>query len=500
MSLRLLRTVLLLASVGCAGSQPPPAGPEPLEAPSPVPTAKPPTAAAKAADPAPKAPAAPVAQAEVDISASRPVLAADKEEEIFVRVRVRGLPMVEQSRPPINLALVVDASGSMDGDGIAQARAACTAVVEAMKDGDALSIVTFGSRPSVVVSAKRIDAESRAAAKKAITGIVADGTTDMAGGIRVGLDQLREHMKADGINRIVLVGDGVPNDPAAATAFADQARAQRVPITSLGLGPEFDETLMASIAQRSGGTFHFIEDATKVSKVFQDQIGKMNRLVARNARVDVTAGPGVTILETFGLPGVAGRTARIPIGDLTEGQVRDTVMRVRLKGHRDGLKVELFDAVVHHQPPAGGAEVTASKFAALRASANPDAWKEANQEVEHEASKLRVADGIVRAIAMARGGDLLGARKLLDLTGKFAQEGAKRFEDAELKGRVDEIAKLKKTIHTLVPAPAPVFGRLGHGRGLGGAPRPSKSFDESPAAALGIRSAHGSAMRDLQQQ
>lgn len=499
MRLPFFAAILLVSAIGCASDAAIPAPVSPSLA-APPPKMKVADSPAKVEPPpAPAEPAAPVAQAEVDVTASRPVLAAEKEEEIFVRVRVRGLPLVEKSRPPINLALVVDASGSMDGDGIVQARAACTAVVDSMKEGDALSIVTFGSRPNAVVSAKRIDDESRAAAKKAIAGIVADGTTDMAGGIRVGLEQLKEHMKPDGINRIVLVGDGVPNDPASATAFADQARAQRVPITSLGLGPEFDETLMASIAQRSGGTFHFIDDPAKVTKVFQDQIGRMNRLVARNAWVELTGGPGVTILETFGLPGVVGRTARINIGDLTEGQVRDTILRVRLAGHRDGLKVELFDAVVHHQLPAGGADITVSKFASLRSSANPDAWKESNKEVEHEAAKLRVADGIVRSIALARGGDLAGARKLLDATSKFAQEGAKRFEDAELKGRVDEIAKLRKTLHTLVPPPATAgLGTLGTmGRGAG-AMMPMKSAAPSPAEALGVRSAHGDAMRMLQ--
>lgn len=447
------------------------------------------------ATPEPPHPAAqaPAAQVDVEVTASRPVLAAEKEEEIFVRVRVRGLPLAGRERPPINLAVVVDASGSMDGDGIVQAKAACTGLVDAMRDGDALSIVTFGSRPSAVVSAKRIDDESRAAAKKAISAIVADGTTDMTGGLRVGLEQLREHMKPDGINRIVLVGDGVPNDAPSATAMADQANAQRVPITSLGLGPEFDETLMARVAERSGGSFHFIDDPAKVTQVFQEQIGKMNRLVARNTWVDLAGGPGVTIVEAFGVS-AAGRTARIHIGDLTEGQVRDTYLRVRLSGHRDGLKVELFDATVHHQLPTGGADIPVSTFAALRASSNPEARREANKEVEHGVAKVRVADGIVRGIALARAGDLAGAKRLLDAVSKVAQEGAKRFEDAELKGRVEEIAKLKKTLHTL--APAPVSPLSGLGRGLD--TRPTKASLATPAESLGVKSSHGDAMRVLQ--
>ncbi len=438
--------------------------------------------------------AAPLDLTSVEIMASRPVVAASKQESIVVRVRVKGLPLVDQKRPPINVALVVDASGSMEGAGIDEARKACAAVVDQLQDGDALSIVTFGSQPKVVVEATRVSATSKAAAKKAIAAIKAAGTTDMAGGLRVGIEQAKAMIDPNGINRVVLVGDGVPNDPALLVGLAEQARALRLPITSLGLGPEFDETQMSLLAQRSGGSFHFVENGERVVSVFKNEIARMERLVAKNAWVELTPGPGVTLDEAIGMPaGRNGRKLVVSLGDLTEGQARDVLVKVTLTGHADGTKVELLDAMAHYTPTTGGAERSVSEFAALKSSSNPESLKETNREVEHQATRLRVADAIVKAMAQARSGDLPGARKLLDAAGKLASEGAKKFDDADLTAKAKEIASLKKTIASLVPAPQVL--------GMGGRPPRLKSDMDAaqPAAAsLEMRKSHGRAMSELQ--
>lgn len=470
----------------------------------PVPT---PTAMPVATTSGPALPVAP--RLDLDIATSPGLVRVDKEQDVFVRIRTKGLPVAEKKRPTLSITLVVDTSGSMEGAAIEQARSACAALVDLLSDGDFLSVVTFGSQPKVVVEAGAVTQKSRAEAKKAIANVRAEGTTDMTGGLTVGLTQARAIFRPEGINRLVLVGDGVPNDPTSVLALADNAKANRLPITALGLGPDFDETQMTAIAQHSGGTFHFVDDAAKVATVFKETITRMERLVAQNVWMQITPGPGITLEEVVGAaPSTTGRGVNVQLGDLAEGQTRDVIVRLRAKGKKDGANIELIDALAHYRLPDGaGQDLTVSKFGALKATSTEGLAKDSVVlELEHQATNLRVANGIVESMAAARNGDLPAARKLLDTAIKLASEGAKRFEDKALGKKVDEMNKLRKTLPTLVPPPEP---RESNMMAPGGAPRPAdRAAAPAPAAApvakasaqesMEMRAAHGNALKELQ--
>lgn len=423
----------------------------------------------------------------------------DKDQEIVVRVRVRGLALPGKKRPPLNLGLVVDTSGSMEGPAIDQARAACATLLDLLAEGDTVAIVTFGSRAKVIVPSVRITKESREKAKLALRDIKAEGTTDMAGGLAEGLVQVRSRLTPDGIHRIVLVGDGVPNDAPSVLALADGAKAEHVPVTTLGLGNDFDETLMTALAQRSSGTFHFVDDAARVGAVFKEQISRMERVVARGARLELTPGPGVTISEVVGIPSSPnGRGHAAAIGDLSEGQTRDVFVRVVAKGRQEGKSMELLDAQVSYTLPEGGAELSASTFVKLTASSDAGRLKDATVvEIAHAVTTVRVADGIVKAIGLARDGDLTNARKVLDASLRLAREGEKKFSDKALGEKVTEMTKLRRTLPSL--APPPEARNEGAPSATGTPRRPAPAAQPpSPADAMDVRATHGGAMKTMQ--
>ena len=420
----------------------------------------------------------------------------DKEQEVVVRVRIHGLPLAGKKRPPLNLGLVLDTSGSMEGAPIEQARAACALLLDLVSDGDTASVVTFGSRAKVIVPAVRITTESRARAKAALSGVVAEGTTDMAAGLTAGLAQVHSAQTPESVNRIVLVGDGVPNDAPPVLALADQARGGHTPITVLGLGSDFDETLMTALAQRSSGKFQFVDEASRVGAVFEDQVSRLDRVVARGTQIHLTPGPGVTITEVIGLQPIAsGREQVAQLGDLTEDQSRDVFVRVSAKGRRDGQSLELVDAHVTYTPTEGGRELAVDSYLKLTATTDTARLDDATvSEIEHGATSLRVADGTVKAIALARDGDLANARKLLEASLRLAREGEKKFGDKALGQKVVELIQLRKTLASLAPPKEDPMT-------MSGAPpsRPApKPAMASPAEAKALRATHGAAMKELQ--
>src|SRR5688500_12262230 len=98
--------------------------------------------------------------------------------ELLVRLRVGARALKNTPKPPVNLALVVDTSGSMEGDMIEDAKKASLALLDALSPGDTLAVVAFHSRAEVLTPATRINAKSAAKIREQISGMRAHGTTD----------------------------------------------------------------------------------------------------------------------------------------------------------------------------------------------------------------------------------------------------------------------------------------------------------------------------------
>lgn len=461
--------------------------------------------AAKKAEPvvvAQDVPAAPVSDLVTLVSApEQRVVAADEATELIVRVRLSAETIPSAERPPINLALVVDTSGSMQGDPIDRARQACATIVRKLKKGDRLSLVTFGSRASVLVPSTVLDDDNVPALEKKIATITASGTTAMAEGLAQGIAEVRKGMLPNGVNRIVLLGDGVPNDQPSTLGYAASAQAHGVPITSLGLGADFDETVMNEIAQRSGGSFHFIDEPQQVVKVFEKEVTRLERVVMKNGWLEITPGPGVVVHRALGLPGsMLGRKLRVNLGQLSEGQTRDVMVHMTVNARPDGASIELADALFHYEDAAqgqGARELT--HFVSLKASKSADDVAEGRDPaVAHEATRIKVADLIVRAIALARGSDVKGARKLLVDAEKIARDGAKTFDDDELGKKAGEARELRLTVAKLAPPPQPVWhGSMGGPGGSRPQPPVSMPAPMPRPQALGMRRTHGDAMKTI---
>ncbi|HET9992684.1 MAG TPA: VWA domain-containing protein, partial [Kofleriaceae bacterium] len=173
--------------------------------------------------------------------------------ELGIRVRIKASELPAARRPALDLALVLDTSGSMEGPAIDALRTSARALAGKLRDGDRLAVVVFHSKAEVLVPNVVIRHDNRLAIDHAIAGLHATGTTDLAGGLALGLAQLQAGYLPNGINRIVLLSDGVPNSSAQLPALVAGVRQAGVSITSLGFGIDYDTTLMTQLARDTGG-------------------------------------------------------------------------------------------------------------------------------------------------------------------------------------------------------------------------------------------------------
>ncbi len=414
-------------------------------------------------------------------------LAADASGEVLARIRIRSPESAEGERPRANVGLVIDTSGSMAGDAIGQARQAALTMLDSLRDGDVFSIVAFGSVSEVLVPATVLDDQARPRIRASIETMKASGTTDLAGGLAAGIAQVAQAARADEINRIVLVSDGVPNDDTALAGLAQQARGSAIPITALGLGLDYHETLLGQIAQVSGGGFHFVEEPDAVAAVFRDEVLRIDQLAARSPSLTLTPGPGVTILDVPGRAvGSNGRSVVVGLPDLAEGDTHQIVVRLGVGQHRDGATVELFDGVLAYVDARTQGQAQERMFVAGEATADEDVRKGGvDASVALSAARAITAAATLDIVAMARSGQVKAARSKLDDAVARAKAVSKTTPDAELSRLIDGLVELRPNLAGLAPPPpAKVGSNRPHKGKTGGKVRAQPAPRPAPASGV----------------
>ncbi len=372
--------------------------------------------------------------------------------DVTVRIRVEARAMPRTQRPPLNLGLVIDTSGSMAGQAIDDARAAAIALVDQLEPGDRLAVVVFHSRTEILVPSLIISKANVADIKARLGAMQATGTTDMGNGLAVGLQQVEANYRQDGLNRVVLLGDGVPNDPSALAGLAQRAASEKITMTMLGLGVDYDETLMAALAQQTGGTFRYLDDSTKVAQAFEQEITRMTRVVARGIMLRLQAGPGVVIKSVSGQPGQTGTALAFGLGDLSENERRDLVVRLSAPGRKAGATVELLDAQLSFEDMVAGAgALERHSFVGVRAGDARDVAAGADDEVMRLAARAALAEAVLAAIATARAGQVPEARGILTRAAREAAAALKLRDDPELRAKLAELPALEQSLPTLAP-------------------------------------------------
>ena len=309
------------------------------------------------------------------------------------------------ARPPVNLALLVDTSGSMEGKAIADARQASLALLDSLSPKDRLSVIVFNSKVDVLLPSTLIEDADLKDLRKKLSEMKAEGTTDMGVGLALAISQVRSNLAADGVNRVLLLGDGVPNDDTLILPTVEDAARQGISVTALGLGEDYDEQLMGRIAQKSGGKYTFVADSSKVTAFFKEEVTRLHKVVARNAVLEIHPGPGVTVQGVVGRSSspISGHGLSVPLGDITLGDTQEIVVNLATLPTKEGANVEMIDAVLRYSDGVGGVSREERVFLGAKSTsdnARIDSGRDA--KVEDAALKAKDAATIIENIEHVR--------------------------------------------------------------------------------------------------
>jgi Ca-activated chloride channel family protein len=267
------------------------------------------------------------------------------EQNIAVTIQMPGA--TTSARPPLSLAVVIDRSGSMEGEPLSNAKAAAARLVEQLGDDDAFTIVTYSSSDETVMPMSRATASNKAAAREAIMRIWDDGNTCISCGIERGATELAATPVTRGVRRMVLISDGQANtglyDRNELAQLAVDTAARGISISTVGVGLDFDEVTMMRLADVGHGNYYFVEDTARLADMFGRELTGLATTVAADARLVIDPLPGVSIEQAYGyqMMNQAGQIV-IPLADLRAGETRKVVLRATLSPATGRLDVAHF--------------------------------------------------------------------------------------------------------------------------------------------------------------
>ncbi len=211
--------------------------------------------------------------------------------EIYLYASTKaGKSQTIQERVPLNISLVVDRSGSMQGDKLNYVKKAVDFVIDNLNSGDLLSIVQYDSVVDVVSPSATVS--NKAQLHQKVKTIEARGMTNLSGGMLEGYKQVKSTQRSGFVNRTLLLSDGLANqgitDPKKLEQIAQKKfREQGIALSTFGVGADFNELLMTQLSEFGGANYYFIDQPEKIPQIFAQELEGLLSVVAQNTQLSL---------------------------------------------------------------------------------------------------------------------------------------------------------------------------------------------------------------------
>jgi Ca-activated chloride channel family protein len=341
----------------------------------------------------------------------------------LVYVLIEALPgaAMAQVQMPLNLSLVLDKSGSMQGQKIQNLRAAAKMVVDRLGPDDLLSVVAFSDRKYLIADSQPVD--DKEGLKKKIDRIRDGGGTAISGGMAQGLTELKKALSPDRVSRMLLLTDGQTfGDEKQCKKLGRKAGDDGIVVYALGLGDDWNEDLLDQVAEASGGTADFIDSPDKIVDFFDRAVQSMQDTVVQNAQIILRLANGVTprqvwqvlpMISNLGYRPLSDRDVQVSLGELEKGQPRSLLVEL-LVSPRPAGGYRIAQAEINYD--VAGLNLVGEKVKTdiiLEFTADAAQAKEYDPEVMNIVEKVTAFKLQTRALEEAKMGNIAGASQKL---------------------------------------------------------------------------------------
>ncbi len=336
--------------------------------------------------------------------------------ESHVVVGLEGLARpAAAERRPLNLAIVLDRSGSMADRKLDLAKNAALHLIHQLDARDRVALVVYDDRVELLAPGAAVTADRLPALSMALASVTPGSSTNLEGGWRAGVQAVAQGMErmSGALHRVLLLTDGLANigitDPGALASLAKGAAAHGIVTSAFGVGDDYDEQLLNALAEAGAGNAYHIATPQRIHVIFQQELAELMTVVASGVSARVTLPPGLA--ANLRNPAMAAEylpaRVTIPIGFVSAGEKPRLVLRVTLPPASPGSAHEIR-ATVRWQEGAGHAFARAALAWPVGADAGPR-----DPAVLAEVARQEAARARQEAYLRERAGDYLQAASTL---------------------------------------------------------------------------------------
>src|ERR1044071_1564986 len=338
--------------------------------------------------------------------------------DVLIRITPPALSTTRpnwKGRPDLNLSLVLDRSGSMQGEKMVRARDAAMFCVDQMLPTDRLSVVTFDDHIDVLFPSEPVT--NKQSMKDLIARVTARSSTALhEAWVRGGLT-VSGNMLDQGINRVVLITDGLANVGITNTdEIVTQAMGlfQRgVSTSTIGIGADFNEDLLMPMAQSGGGNAWHVVEPDDMQHIFQIELEGLIAQFAHTVSLSLIPADGVRVVDILN-DFQYTETGRYRLPNLQSGSPLDIVVQLRTGAQEIGTQLRLLDLRLGFTPQdAKNAEVLKQAFTVEFATVAEIERSEMNEEVIKAVQFLMNARARNEAMKHMDRGDFTGAQVII---------------------------------------------------------------------------------------
>lgn len=360
-----------------------------------------------------------------------------KTKTAYLHINLEGIHLPNtRDRAPVNVAIVIDKSGSMSGRKLQQAKRAAIMALGLLKRHDTISIISYSSRVHILVPATRL--HNRAMVERRIDELFAGGSTALHAGVKAGGEQLERYLDREHVNRLILLSDGLanvgPKSPDELAELGYKLIEKGISVTTLGLGMGYNEDLMTKLANVTDGNHAFVETADELEKFFALELGDITSVVAQDIEIEIHIYPGIRPKRTLWRKStIKGNRVHARINQVYGAQKKDITLELQVPAGQPVGAYDIADVTITYKDMGAKRKtILKDKVSLTFTRSKKQAEASIDKDVMSRVVALQAIEKNKAAMKLRDQGRVKAARQLYTSNAAYLKEQAMKLSSPSL--------------------------------------------------------------------